>query len=64
MKVWVIMGNDFPSAVRLTKRAADRYVERKKEEGRNPMYCQRYSHRIYWRHYEFKVTLKGKNLKK
>lgn len=60
MKVWVIMGNDFPAAVRLTKRAADRYVERQKEEGRKKMAY----HRIYWRHYEFAVTFKGKARRK
>lgn len=54
MKVWVIMGNDYPAAVRLTKRGADAYVARKKKEDLGPNGAKLFGHpRIYWRHYEF-----------
>jgi hypothetical protein len=62
MKVWVIMGNDYPDAVRLTKRAADRYVERMKAENRKSLYAGS-GGKIYWRHYEFTVPMKGNNKK-
>lgn len=50
MKVWVIMGNDFPDAVFSSEKAADKHVEKMKAEtdkrpGGTP--------RIYWRSYEF-----------
>lgn len=62
MKVWVIMGNDFPAAVRLTKRGADAYVERMKAKNFVDMKTQQ-SGRIYWRHYEFEITSRGNRKK-
>lgn len=53
MKVWVIMGNDFPNSVFSNEEDADAYVacmdaaEKKKLKGFGP--------RIYWRSYEFEV---------
>ena len=49
MKVYVIMGNDYPGAVFSTKEAAEKFVaERKKKckDGLTP---------IYWRSYEFEM---------
>lgn len=63
MKVWVIMGNDFPAAVRLTKRGADAYVARMKVENQKALYSQVVSHKIYWKHYEFEVTPRGNRKK-
>lgn len=52
MKVWVIMGNDFPDAVRLTKAEADAYVAEKQAEDAASRPAG-YAARIYWRAYEF-----------
>lgn len=51
MKVWVVMGNDFPDAVFFTKASAEAYCERKRDEPK----IDPYHARIYWRHYEFEV---------
>src|SRR5438309_1423043 len=54
MKVFVIMGNDYPAAVFSTEAAASAYVEMKKHE--DPHYGMKYtSPRIYWRFYEFEI---------
>lgn len=49
MKVWVVMGNDYPSAVFSTEKRADGYVAARKEDE------PRVGPRIYWRSYEFHV---------
>lgn len=53
MKVWVVMGNDYPNAVFDTEKAANTYCAVKKEEPAS-------NHasggiRIYWRSYAFEV---------
>ena len=51
MKVYVIMGNDYPDAVFRRKDEAEAYVEKKKKEDEIQ---QRQGHgRIYWRVYDF-----------
>jgi hypothetical protein len=50
MKVYVVMGNDYPDAVFKDERKADEYVEMKKK------YYSDHSRRpIHWRHYEFEL---------
>lgn len=49
MKVYVVMGNDFPDCVFSTEAAAEAYCESKKAERREGY------RRIYWRVYEFEV---------
>lgn len=58
-KVYVIMGNDFPSAVFDSEEKAEAHVAEMREQDKvrhqkeNPgMY---YSPRIHWRHYEFEL---------
>lgn len=56
MKVWVIMGNDYPDAVALSEERADAYIKRKQEE---ELIRQRLSgsrQKIYWRLYEFETV--------
>jgi len=53
MKVWVIMGNDYPDSVFASEAAAEKYVNERKAED-NPTkdgLCRR----IYWRAYEYEV---------
>jgi hypothetical protein len=51
MKVYVIMGNDYPDAVFRRKDEAEAYVELKKKQDEEQ---QRQGHgRIYWRVYDF-----------
>lgn len=54
MKVFVVMGNDFPESVFETEAAAEKYVEQKKAA--DPEHRKQYGGpRIYWRTYEFEV---------
>lgn len=54
MKVWVIMGNDYPDAVFDSENAAKSYVETKQAAERVGL--RRYeTPRIYWRNYEFEL---------
>lgn len=48
MKVFVVMGNDFPDSVWDTEEAAEKYCEAQRND-------KNYSPRIYWRVYEFTV---------
>ena len=50
MKVYVVMGNDFPDSCFATEQAAEEYVALKKESVENKGFP-----RIYWRVYEFEV---------
>ena len=51
MKVWVVMGNDYPESVFASEAAAKEYVEQKKAA---PDYLGKYGDpRIYWNVYEF-----------
>jgi hypothetical protein len=53
MKVWVIMGNDYPDCVFATEEAAEKYLRSKMDDPANKL---KYGGaRIYWRHYEFEV---------
>lgn len=47
MKVFVVMGNDFPDAVFLTEEGANKYIEKKKKDSKE--------YRIYWRFYAFEA---------
>ncbi len=49
MKVWVVMGNDFPDSVWSSEHAAESYCIEKKAERRDV------GPRIHWRVYEFEV---------
>jgi hypothetical protein len=53
MKVWVIMGNDFPDAVFDSEEAAQRYCTTKMNDPANMR--KHGTPRIYWRYYEFKL---------
>ena len=50
MKVWVIMGNDFPDAVFDNEEAAEAHIKARKAEGK--IHGGSYA-KIYWRAYEF-----------
>ena len=52
MKVWVIMGNDYPDSVFALEEAAEKYIAGKKAERSAEA---RGLPRIYWRSYEFEV---------
>lgn len=54
MKVWVIMGNDYPDAVFTTKASAEAYCAQKRVDNEREVkhHTQR---KIYWRAYEFTV---------
>lgn len=49
MKVWAIMGNDYPDAVFDAEEAAHKYIDKKKKQQAG------YSAVVYWRAYEFEV---------
>jgi hypothetical protein len=52
MKVWVLMGNDFPDSVYATKKKAEAAVKQKRiADDRNVDHYPR----IYWRYYELEV---------
>lgn len=53
MKVWVVMGNDFPETVFDTEKSADDFVAEKKADPANTN--QFGGRRIYWRSYEFEL---------
>jgi hypothetical protein len=48
MKVYVVMGNDFPDCVFSTEKSAEEYCVKKKLENK-------LDRLIYWRYYEFEV---------
>jgi hypothetical protein len=54
MKVWVLMGNDFPEAVFADQIAAEAEVKRRMDEQRvgKPNWD---TPRVYWRVYDFKL---------
>lgn len=54
MKVWVIMGNDYPDAVFDSEEGANAFVKAKGEEDarHRDMWAQP---KIYWRAYEFEL---------
>jgi len=52
MKVYVVMGNDFPDKVFATEEAAEAYCIEKKSNPENRVLG---ISRIYWRVYEFEV---------
>lgn len=52
MKVYVVMGNDYPDCVFSDEGAADRYVKAKTVENKRSMETG-YSRRVYWRVYLF-----------
>ena len=52
MKVFVVMGNDFPDAVFSNEALAEAYMTTKKNE--DPR--KGYGNRIHWRCYEFDVN--------
>lgn len=54
MKVWVVMGNDYPDSVFATEAAAETYVAEKKKEKTEQLFGHA---RIHWRAYEFEVRL-------
>jgi hypothetical protein len=55
MKVYVVMGNDFPEAVFSTEIEAEKLCERRRfEEGPKPPKGYRVP-RIYWRVYPFEL---------
>lgn len=57
--VFVVMGNDFPSAVFSTEKLADDYCAKRREIERqdfHPTYSgEQYHTRVHWRVYEFPV---------
>lgn len=52
VKVWVVMGNDYPDAVFTTEAAAKAYCEEQKKKS---LYPGTSTPRIYWRTYEFEL---------
>lgn len=57
MKVYVVMGNDFPGAVYATKEAADSYCHQQIAAGKVDNNGR--PGRIYWRVYEFELREKA-----
>lgn len=56
MRVWVLMGNDFPEAVFASREEAEQEVAaRKKLDEIERQQVRRLSPKIYWRAYEFKL---------
>ena len=54
MQVWVIMGNDYPTAVCSTVEKADAAIEFFKKKSReSPLFSGLQT--IYWRHYNFEL---------
>ena len=54
MKVYVIMGNDFPESVFASEEVAERYVKAKMADPAN-RHERSNTPRIYWRSYEFEL---------
>lgn len=59
MKVWVIMGNDFPDAVYGNEEAAGKYIDKKKIEKEEHKKRGESGSMIYWRPYEFELIEEG-----
>lgn len=57
MKVWVVMGNDFPDAVFVSREAAEEYCakERVDEADQRIRNGDKFGPRIHWRTYEFEL---------
>ena len=55
MKVWVIMGNDYPDSVFASEEAAEKYIAGKKAEHLRAQQLGGGFSRIHWRSYEFEV---------
>lgn len=62
MKVFVIMGNDFPAAVVANQAAADALIAKREKEEREELIRHHgeklgklYGPRIHWRSYEFEL---------
>ena len=60
MKVWVIMGNNFPAGVRFSEKEANVFIAQKESEEEKKFLQERGRsrskhdpRRIYWRCYEF-----------
>lgn len=53
MKVWVVMGNDYPAAVCASAQAAEIFIDGKKSEDEERKRSEGGGPRIYWRSYEF-----------
>lgn len=55
MKVYVIMGNDFPECVFDTEEKAEAFCTERKKLDEAERKTPGYGRRIYWRVYEFEV---------
>lgn len=60
LTAYVVMGNDFPDGVYLTKRGADRAIADAKHNeailrGREPWNARAQGPGVYYRHYEFPI---------
>jgi hypothetical protein len=55
MRVWVLMGNDYPDSVYDTEATADAAAEEKKRQCAAEQRVKQTRTRIYWRHYEFEL---------
>lgn len=57
IRVYVVMGNDYPEAVFSNEAAADKFIEKKRAEDRREdrPWPNSLAPRIYWRHYEYEV---------
>lgn len=53
MKVYVIMGNDYPDAVFSSREVAEKFVAEKKKERKDGLTP------IYWRSYEFEMDARS-----
>ena len=53
MKVYVIMGNDYPDAVFSSREVAEKFVAEKKKERKDGLTP------IYWRLYEFEMDARS-----
>lgn len=60
MKVYVVMGNDFPDAVFDSQKKAEQFIEQKKKE--DDKIKEKYYARIYWRAYEFELNKGDSNV--
>lgn len=54
-KIYVVMGNDYPSAVFSKKKRAEKYCDRMRENNKLD------GQRIFWRVYEFEVDKSDAN---
>lgn len=63
MKIFVIMGNDYPDAVRASEEAAQEYVDEQNAESKKK-HGPLDSRRVYWRYYDFELpatTMSGRD---